>query len=132
MHMPSVTRSPTWPPRSHGKSKYELASEDLREQRRFRRLRRAAIIGLVVLTVLALVAAWIAVVQKYHADEQARIAISRQLAVTSGSSLSTNPRAALLLAVNGYRTKPNPQTLSALMRASTSNPKPGAVPACRD
>ena len=37
----------------HGKPKYELASEDLREQRRFRRLRRAAIAGLVLLTVLA-------------------------------------------------------------------------------
>ena len=34
----------------HGKPKYELASEDLREQRRFRRLRRAAIAGLAVLT----------------------------------------------------------------------------------
>ena len=30
----------------HGKSKYELTSDDVREQRRFRRLRRAAIIGL--------------------------------------------------------------------------------------
>ena len=37
----------------HGKPKYELASEDLREQRRYRRLRRAAIIGLVMLTVIA-------------------------------------------------------------------------------
>ena len=35
----------------HGKPKYELASDDVREQRRFRRLRRAAIAGLVMLTV---------------------------------------------------------------------------------
>ena len=48
----------------HGKPKYELASEDLREQRRFRRLRRAAIAGLVVLTVCALAAAAIAVIQR--------------------------------------------------------------------
>jgi hypothetical protein len=45
----------------HGKSKYELASEDVREQRRFRRLRRAAIIGLVILTVIAAAAAWTAI-----------------------------------------------------------------------
>ena len=38
----------------HGKPKSELASEDLREQRRIRGLRRAAIAGLVVLTVVAL------------------------------------------------------------------------------
>ena len=37
----------------HGKPKYELASDDVREQRRFRRLRRAAIVGLVMLTVIA-------------------------------------------------------------------------------
>ena len=41
----------------HGKPKYELASDDVREQRRFRRLRRAAIVGLALLTVLAVVAA---------------------------------------------------------------------------
>src|SRR5690349_10383310 len=48
----------------HGKPKYELASDDVREQRRFRRLRRAAIAGLVVLTVIALIAAAIAVVKQ--------------------------------------------------------------------
>ena len=37
----------------HGKPKDQLASDDLREQRRFRRLRAAAIAGLVVLTVAA-------------------------------------------------------------------------------
>ena len=39
----------------HGKPKDQLASDDLREQRRFRRLRAAAIAGLVVLTVAAVV-----------------------------------------------------------------------------
>ena len=51
----------------HGKSKYELASDDVREQRRFRRLRRAAIAGLVLLTILALAAAAIAFVQRQEA-----------------------------------------------------------------
>ena len=36
----------------HGKSKNELASDDVREQRRSRWLRRAAIAGLVALTVV--------------------------------------------------------------------------------
>jgi hypothetical protein len=107
----------------HGKPKYELASEDVRELRRFRRLRRAAIAGLAILTVLALVAAALAVVQRNRAVNEARIALSRQLSSTSGSLLTANPRAALLLAVDGYRTDANPQTLSALMRANLSTPK---------
>ena len=51
----------------HGKSKYDLARDDVREQRRFRRLRRAAIIGLAMLTVLAVAAASIAFVQRQEA-----------------------------------------------------------------
>ena len=51
----------------HGKSKYELASDDVREQRRFRRLRRAAIAALTMLTVIAVTAAVIAVVQRQEA-----------------------------------------------------------------
>ena len=54
----------------HGKPKYELASDDVREQRRFLRLRRGAIVGLVVLTVLAVAAAVIAVVQRQEALHQ--------------------------------------------------------------
>ena len=54
----------------HGKSKYELAGEDVREQRRVRRLRRAAIAALVVLTVLALGAAGVAYIQRQDAIEQ--------------------------------------------------------------
>ena len=107
----------------HGKPKYELASEDLREQRRFRRLRRAAIAGLVLLTVLAVVAAAIAFMQRNQAENQARIALSRQLASTSNSLLSTNLRAALQLAVSAYRTDASAQTLSALVRADLATPK---------
>ena len=62
----------------HGKPKYELASEDLREQHRFRRLRRAAIAGLVVLTVCALAAAGIAIVQRQEADRQRHEAIRQR------------------------------------------------------
>jgi hypothetical protein len=63
----------------HGKSKYELASDDVREQRRFRRLRRAAIAGLVILTVLALAAAAIAFVQRQEAIHQRNEAEARRL-----------------------------------------------------
>ncbi len=51
----------------HGKPKDQLASDDLREQRRFRRLRAAAITGLIVLTVVAVAAAVVAVAQRQEA-----------------------------------------------------------------
>lgn len=54
----------------HGKSKYELASDDVREQRRYRRLRRAAVAGLAMLTVLAVVGAGVAVGQRREAGQQ--------------------------------------------------------------
>ena len=62
----------------HGKSKYELASDDVREQRRFRRLRRAAIMGLAVLTIIAVVAAAIAVVQRQQAVQQRQEAVQQR------------------------------------------------------
>ncbi|MDT7762774.1 MAG: hypothetical protein QOC63_2194, partial [Mycobacterium sp.] len=69
----------------HGKSKYDLGSEDVREQRRFRRLRRAAIAGLVLLTVLALVATAFALVQQRRAEERQAEAIhQRNEAVARG------------------------------------------------
>ena len=71
----------------HGKPKYELASDDVREQRRFRRLRRAAIAGLVILTVLALAAAAIAVVQRREAVKQRQEAIPAKRQRGGGSRL---------------------------------------------
>ena len=47
----------------HGKSKYELASDDVREQRRFRRQRFAAIAAFAILIVVAITFAVIAFVQ---------------------------------------------------------------------
>jgi WD40 repeat protein len=72
----------------HGKSKYELASDDVREQRRFRRLRRAAIVSLVVLTVGALVAATYAFVQRQQAIHQRNEAVARQLVSEAQSMLA--------------------------------------------
>jgi WD40 repeat protein len=72
----------------HGKPKYELASDDVREQRRSRRFRRAAIAGLVLLTVVALVAAAYAFVQRQQAIHQRNEAIARQLVSEAQSMLA--------------------------------------------
>jgi hypothetical protein len=72
----------------HGKPKYELASEDLREQRKFRRLRSAAIAGLIMLTVCALAAAGIAVVQRQEAVPQRNQAIAQRLTSQGESMLA--------------------------------------------
>lgn len=79
----------------HGKAKYELASEDLREQRRFRRLRRSAIAALALLTVIAVAAAVIAVFQqreavrqRNEADTRFREATASRLAIESQAMLT--------------------------------------------
>ncbi|WP_316573442.1 toll/interleukin-1 receptor domain-containing protein [Nocardia canadensis] len=96
-----VTEDAPWDPRAalfrekltdlaapiHGKPKYELAGEDLREQRRFRRLRRAAVAGLVLLTVLALVAAFIAIDRQQEAVRQRNQAIGLRLISDTESML---------------------------------------------
>ena len=85
----------------HGKSKYELASDDVREQRRFRRLRRAALIGLVGLSVAALVSAVFALDQRQEAldqrqqaREQEREAIRQRDAAVSVGLASASLRVA--------------------------------------
>jgi WD40 repeat protein len=78
----------------HGKPKYELASEDLREQHRFRRLRRAAIAALTLLTIVALVAAGIAYLQRQEAVRQRNAADTRFREATA-SRLATESQAML-------------------------------------
>jgi WD40 repeat protein len=82
----------------HGKPKDQLASDDLREQRRFRRLRAAAITGLVVLTVVALVAAVVAVYQRQQAIRHLHDAVVAKLnaegaAMLAGSTAGGDTRA---------------------------------------
>lgn len=72
----------------HGIPKDQLASDDLREQRRFRRLRAAASAGLVLLTVIAVMAATVAVVQRQHAIEQRNAAIALRLDAEAQSILT--------------------------------------------
>src|SRR5690606_3837655 len=59
----------------HGKPKYELAGEDLRELRKFRRFRRGVLAGLAVLTVVAVAAAFLAVAKQREAERQRNEAI---------------------------------------------------------
>ncbi|WP_280276391.1 TIR domain-containing protein [Nocardia wallacei] len=63
----------------HGKPKYELASEDLREQRRFRRFRRIGISLLLVFALTATSAAVYAIKQQREAVRQRNQAISVSL-----------------------------------------------------
>ena len=72
----------------HGKPKDQLASDDLREQRRFRRLRAAAATGLVVLTIVAVVAAVVAVIQRQEALRQRNQAIAQRLNSDTQSMLA--------------------------------------------
>ncbi|MBV9640518.1 MAG: PQQ-binding-like beta-propeller repeat protein [Mycobacteriaceae bacterium] len=72
----------------HGKPKDQLASDDLREQRRFRRLRTAAITGLIALTVVAVVAAGIAVAQRQEAIRRLHDATVARLDAEGASMLA--------------------------------------------
>ena len=102
---------------------HELSSQAYREHRRTIRWATGAIAALSLLLVAALVLSFVAFTQKRHADQQARIALARQLAATSIASLSSNPRAAMMLAASGFHIDPSSQTFTALMRADTANPK---------
>src|ERR1700722_957585 len=72
----------------HGKPKDQLASDDLREQRRFRRLRAGAIAALAVLTVIAVIAALVAVGKQHEAIRQRNAAIAQRLDAEAQSLLA--------------------------------------------
>ena len=106
-----------------GVSKDRLLERADREHKRTMRLARSAQTGLAVLLVLALAGGLVAWIQRNNAVHEANIALAKQLAATSESEQPTNLGVALLLAVQGYRTDPNAQTLAALMQADTSSPR---------
>ena len=112
----------------HGKPKYELGSEDLREHRRFRRLRRAAIAGLVLLTVLAVVAAGVAVDRQREAQRQRNEAVALALAASSRDAAHSNPALALALAAESALATPVStwQATSALVSARVAMSESGA------
>ena len=123
----------------HGKSKYELASEDVRELRRFRRLRRAAIVALIVLTVSALIASVLATNQRQEAVKQRQEAVrQRQEAVKQRQEAvrQRNEAVALALASASHDfVKSNPAlavALGAESSAATSAPVRQATDALVD
>lgn len=106
----------------HGVEKDELRNAHKRQHRRTLRHAGAAIMALAVLLAASVVAASIAVVQRDDAVRLGRVTLAHQLAATSATQLGSNLQAALLLAVQAYRTNPDPQTLAALMQADTFSP----------
>jgi WD40 repeat protein len=105
-----------------GVSKEELASAATREHRRTRRLIRGVIAALTILLAIAVVAGLIAMDQRDTARDQARLALSRQLASASQATAMTNLNVAMLLAMQAYRQDANPETRAALFTADTSSP----------
>jgi WD40 repeat protein len=99
----------------HGIPKEELESEDVRQHRRTRRFVR---FGVSLLVLLALTVTALAVIAKMNADralQQARLAVSRELAVQSEALLGTRPDLAALLAVEAHHTAPTFEALDSLV-----------------
>ena len=102
-----------------GVDKDLLVGEHITQFRRARRQRRGGIAGLAILLVAAVVGALVAVGKANEANNQARIATARALASAAVANLDTGLDVAQLLAVQAYRTDPNPQTRSALLQTVT-------------
>ncbi|WP_157172857.1 TIR domain-containing protein [Nocardia exalbida] len=107
----------------HGVSETDIKSEGYQQTKRNLRWANTAIGALVTLLVLALIAALVARVQSNRAEEQARIATARLMASVADTKMTTDVRAALLLAVAAYRLDPSPRSHAALLRANTAGPK---------
>ena len=107
----------------HGCPKDDLIGEDIRNHRRAIRLARSAGATVVLLAAAAIIAAIVAIGQRNAARHETLVATSRQLAALSESELSSNLDVALLLAVEAYRTDPNPQTRAALLQANLYSPR---------
>ncbi len=105
----------------HGRSKDELASEEVFQQRRTVRIARAVAGGLLVLTVAALVAAVLALVARSQAVHEQQLATSRALAAESVLALNSDPQLGLLLAVRAAKVAQTPQALAALQAALPEN-----------
>jgi MTH538 TIR-like domain (DUF1863)/WD domain, G-beta repeat len=113
----------------HGVPKDQLASDDLREQRRFRRLRAAAIAGLAVLTVIAVIAAIVAVVQRGQAIRERDQAIAQRLdseadGMLAGKAAGGDARAfQQVLAARALAAQPDDATLLHALDARTNTIK---------
>ena len=101
----------------HGRTKEELDSEDVRENRKAKRLAKGAIVALTVLTISALALASLFYHQYTIAEERLRVALSRQLAAQANSYLESQYDLALLLSVSSYKTSPTIEGRGSLLTA---------------
>jgi WD40 repeat protein/energy-coupling factor transporter ATP-binding protein EcfA2 len=95
-------------------------AEERAKRGRVRRLRVAAgalAAGLIIFAVLAVVA----FLQKGRADEQERLASSREIAATALEQLERDPQLALLLAIEAYETAPTAQAEAAVRAGLVSS-----------
>jgi WD40 repeat protein len=93
-----------------------VETEERSRRSRVRRLRVAAAAlgtGLVIVAALAVVA----FLQKGRADEQERLARSREIAATSLEQIERDPQLSLLLAIEAYETAPTAQAEAAVREA---------------
>jgi WD40 repeat protein len=115
----------------HGRPKDELVGEEIRQHRRTVRLARAAVAGLATLAVAATVGAILAVrgqtaarAERDRAQEQARLATSRQLAAQADVALRRNEvDLALLLAAQSFRLRDTAEAWDSLVAALNAVPR---------
>lgn len=110
-----------------GRPKDELIGEDVRQHLFARRLAWSAVAALSVLTLSSIVATWIAVQQRDHADQQRRIAHARQLAAQSKLTMAQNADQlplAVLLATESTRIYPTLEGNQALRESLSLLPRP--------
>lgn len=105
-----------------GIPKATVVSNAERERRRAWRWAGSALAALALLLVAAVAAAVIAVNQRDTAEDQERLARSRQLASASREVAQTDLNAGMQLAIQAYRTDENPATRTALFDAATTSP----------
>jgi len=106
----------------HGRSKEELDSEDVRENRKAKLLARGAAAALTVLTLGAATLAALFYYQYNVAEARRRVAVSRQLSAQANSYQDSQLDLALLLSVAAYRTDPTVEAKSSLLGALLSSP----------
>ncbi|MFF8381604.1 WD40 repeat domain-containing protein [Streptomyces sp. NPDC015661] len=98
-----------------------------RNARRSVRIRRSVIAGLATLAVLTSATAIVALQQRSTAQEQQRVATSRQLMTQAESVFRTDPRTALRLGVAAHGLHADADTYGSLQEAISSTPYAGQL-----
>lgn len=101
----------------HGRPKGELIGEDVRQHRRTMRLARGAVALLSVLGLAAAIASLVAVDRARREQEQARLALAREVAATAVSQLPVDRQRGLLLGLESVQIEETPQGAAALRQA---------------